>query len=136
MKPQFISKLVISLMISPDGMPLFNRSGSQLWQLSSDLGFASNVLKTLVKVPRGFVTDFASVPKVPLVYEVLGGIAQMPATIHDYLYSTGSVSRIEADNVLLEAMEVTGVSWFKRKLIYAGVRVGGAAFYRSNQQGK
>lgn len=126
---KFKYPLRIQLMTNAAGIPLFNRGGMQLWQVMQYFSFSSEVTKTEIIVPRLFVTDFASVPKIPLVYEALGGIAQMPAVIHDYLYSTGQVSRELADRVLLEAMTATEVPWLKRQLIYAGVRVGGGSHY-------
>ena len=53
------------------------------------------------------------------------------AVIHDYLYLKGELSRDVADQVLLEAMELTEISWVKRRLIYLGVRVGGESHFMS-----
>lgn len=122
----------MSLMVRDDGdAPLLNRRGLQLWQLTEDFYFISAYYRMTIKVPKGFVTDLASIPKIPLVYEYLGGIIQREAVIHDYLYSTGEVTREMADMVLLEAMEVTGVPLSKRSLIYNGVRLGGASAYNT-----
>ena len=44
-------------------------------------------------------------------------------------YSIGDIERKLADDILLEAMTLTGVSYWKREAIYAGVRVGGASHY-------
>ena len=47
----------------------------------------------------------------------------------DYLYSTGKVSRGEADAVLLEAMAAEGVPSWRRWGMYLAVRVfGGPGF--------
>ena len=116
------------LMVDAGGIPLKSHSGRQLYQLTKDLLYYSDVAHA-VNVPEGFVTDLASVPNSMLA--VFGEIAQMPAVIHDYLYSTRSASRAQADAVLMEAMEVTGEPWWKRKLFWAAVRVGGASHYDS-----
>ena len=52
------------------------------------------------------------------------------AVCHDLLYREGAfngraLDRVDADNVLREAMEVCGVGRVQRWLIYAGLRVGG-----------
>lgn len=95
------------------------------WEIRAPLDYQSDVLQTTVDVPAKFITDFASVPRVPFIFDVLGDIAHEPAVIHDWLYYIGIYSRKDADSTLLEAMEAIGISWFKRYQIYAGVRVGG-----------
>jgi hypothetical protein len=82
-----------------------------------------------VTVPAGFETDFASVPRLPFVYLLTGGTARKAAVVHDFLYHKSGVSRDDADAVFLEAMEVSGVSEWRAKLMYAGVRAFGWQFY-------
>jgi hypothetical protein len=116
-------------MENENGCSLFNKDGRQLWQVMHDFAYQSDVAGVTIVVPEGFVTDFASVPRIPFVYDKLGDIAQRPAVIHDYLYSKGALSRDVADQVLLEAMELTEIPWLKRRLIYMGVRVGGGSHF-------
>lgn len=99
----------------------------EVWQLNEDFHYKSDVLGELVCVPKGFVTDFASVPRLPVIWWLFGGIAKRPAVIHDYLYSCKDVSRSQADAVLKEAMEANGDGWFNRSAFWAGVRVGGSS---------
>lgn len=93
-----------------------------------------------VRVPAGFVTDFASIPRA--FWNILpptGGYGKA-AVVHDWLYQRRRVScedpghivtavryvdRGEADSILNEAMNVLGVGRFTRWIIYSGVRVGG-----------
>lgn len=126
---KFLGPLELELLTDSTGLPLFNRDGRQLYRVLVDFGYSSDVAKQTFTVPKGFVTDLASVPRLPLIYDALGDMAQMPAVVHDYLYSTAPVPREVADKVLLEAMELTGISWVKRHAIYAGVRVGGGSHY-------
>lgn len=99
------------------------------WVLCEPLIYSSDVLDRIVTVPRGFVTDLASVPRLPLVYWLCGGRANKPSVVHDFLYGSGIVSREKADAVFLEAMEVVGVPAVYRRLMWAGVRAGGAGRY-------
>lgn len=94
------------------------------WRLKEDLVYKGDIVD-LVYVPAGFITDFASVPRVPFIFDVLGDIAHRSAVLHDYLYYCGNVSRYTADRVLLEAMKVDGVAPWKRQQIFWGVRIGG-----------
>lgn len=96
------------------------------FRYQSDLG---NATKTnppwVIRVPIGFETDFASIPRVPLIYDTLGDTAHKGATIHDFLYFSAICTRKMADDVLLEAMGVLGMPWWRRWPIYLGVRIGG-----------
>ena len=100
------------------------------WVLLAPLMYKSDLLGTwIVKVPTGFDTDFASVPRLPFMYWLLGGRANHAAVIHDYLYRTALVTRAEADRVFVEAAEVEGVSWPARWTMWTGLRVGGWTVY-------
>ena len=79
---KFLTHLDMELMWGPDGMPLRNRDGRQLYQLLNDFIYYSDVIGRLIKVPRGFVTNLASIPQVML--SLLGEVAQEPAVVHDY----------------------------------------------------
>lgn len=96
------------------------------WQLRAALMYATDVIDRVIVVPYGFITDFASVPRLPLAYLMAGNKAQGPAVIHDWLYSTHEVERDVADNIFHEAILAAGHNRFTAWLMWAGVRVGGA----------
>ena len=85
----------------------------------------------LITIPRGFVTDGASIPR--LVWTFVGGPFSgkyvKPAVAHDYLYAVHLYSRYKADLIFLEAMKSCGVSLIKRELMFLAVRVGGRKSY-------
>jgi hypothetical protein len=92
-----------------------------------------------VRVPRDFITDFASMP-LGVVFKSPGGKWDKPAVVHDVLYRRGYVeahmlqkriTRKEADDIFKEAMGVSGVNWFAKQIIYAGVRVGGRSTWNN-----
>lgn len=84
--------------------------------------------------PTGFVTDFASIPRLPFVYWLLGGRASKAAVIHDLLYRKGiGVTRAQADEVLIEAMEVTGQAKWRQRLVWRGLRIGGGSSYQQRE---
>lgn len=83
-----------------------------------------------ITVPAGFVTDFDSVPRLPLAFWLTKGRSRLAPVIHDWLYSEQrigpiSVSRGLADRIFLEAMEDEGVGRAARFTIWAGVRAWG-----------
>lgn len=78
-----------------------------------------------IVVPAGFIWDGGSVPR--LFWNLVDpwGAASKAYLLHDWLYSTQDRSRLVSDAILMEAMEVLGVAFWKRKVIYRGVRLGG-----------
>src|SRR5689334_18718096 len=122
---KFYSRLSMTLMTDCNDQPLRNRDGRQFYQINEPLVYKSEVASLIFTVPAGFVTDLASVPRLPLAYLLLNGWADEPGVVHDYLYSVGTVSRELADKVLYEACILTGVPAWKASAIYAGVRIGG-----------
>lgn len=97
---QFITELVVRL-VDP-----FAKDGNGLWQQAEEFQYYSSLLKRAVTVPKGFVHDFASVPRVPLIYGNFGNRYHRPAVVHDYLCREGYVKRSKVDKVFLEAMRL------------------------------
>lgn len=60
----------------------------------------------IIRVPPGYKTDFASVPRLPLIYMSYANKAHLPALGHDFLYSEGGTEadREYADHVFLQGM--------------------------------
>jgi hypothetical protein len=99
------------------------------WTLISPLFYHSDMTKSVITVPCGFVTDFASVPRVPFIFDMLGDIAQAAAALHDWLYASGTFPRKQADRIFREAVLVSGVPVWKAWLMYAAVRLFGNGYY-------
>jgi len=82
-----------------------------------------------VRVPRGFPTDFASVPRAFWVVLPPDGQYSQAAVLHDYLYSCHGVlpkktyTRKRCDELFLEAMAVLEVPTWKRLIMYRAVRM-------------
>jgi hypothetical protein len=108
--------------------------GSTRWRIDEPLTFESATAGQTFTVPAGFVTDFASVPRLPLAYLLTGDTAHAPAVVHDWLYVTRKVDRKTADAVFLEAMEETGVPWWRRRLMWIAVRALGGVVREDHQE--
>lgn len=128
---KFLATAHLEPMWTPEGLPLYSRGGRRLYLVRQFPNYQSDVAGKTFVGPDTFVTDLGSVPRIPLVYNVIGEIAIEPYIIHDLLYATKEVDRKMADEVLLEALKVVGISAFKRYQIYAGVRLGGGFRYGS-----
>ncbi len=83
-----------------------------------------------VTVPVGFVTDFASIPRV--FWQILrpDGEYAYAAVIHDYLYWLQDRSREQADAVFKLVMHEFNISRSKIVAIHGAVRVGGGGPWR------
>lgn len=121
MIPEYLTPLLVESLTDTD------------WRIFADFRYRSAVLKAVVVVPQGFVTDFASVPRVPLAYWLAGGIANKPACIHDWLYRSCGCPRADADAVFKEAMELSGIVLWRRQGMYMAVRTFGEKFYCKKQ---
>lgn len=97
--------------------------GRARWVLQSDLVFHSDLVGT-VRVPAGFDTDFASVPRAPFAYWLAGDTAHASAAVHDYLcrdvYPAGITWRTAAA-VFREAMQHEGVPAWRRAVMHWAV---------------
>ena len=105
------------------------KEGRALWRLLAPLRYQSDKLGEEIAVPADYVTDFASVPRLPLTYLMAGDTAHEAAVIHDWLYTPHAVNgkpvtRAQADAVFREAI---GVSDHKAPgaLMWLAVRLGG-----------
>jgi hypothetical protein len=112
-----------------------SRGGSMLIRVNADFSYVSRF--GLVKVPKGFISDGASVPR-PFwsIFSPFNGDYFEAALIHDYLYSKISslcfpdLSRENADQIFMDAMYDLGVGWFSRHAIHRAVRLGGWLSYK------
>lgn len=100
-------------------------AGRARWKLTSDLAYNSQ-LHGLIVVPAGFVTDFASVPRIPGAYWLTGDTAHASAVVHDYLcrihYESCRISWARAAEVFVEAMRHERVPAWRRSMMYFAVR--------------
>lgn len=103
--------------------------GRGMWELCKPLAYRSEIAASVIIVPAGFQTDFASVPRVPVAYWLTGDTAHPPAVVHDWLYSTGEFQRQKADAILLEAMAADGVPAWRRYVMYLAVRAFGGSHF-------
>lgn len=76
-----------------------------------------------VTVPRGFITDFASVPRGFWNLFPPDGAYTQAAVLHDYLCMFAEWPISKTDKIFYEAMGVLGVPQCNRWLMYWAVRI-------------
>lgn len=117
-----MSEFTKSLVVSPlaDG-----RTWVLLEPFSYDVGAEGS--GDTIHVPALFMTDFASVPRPFWAVFPPWGKYGNAAVIHDFGYATQTRRRAAVDAIFLEGMQVLGVGWLARHLIYWSVRAWGWA---------
>jgi hypothetical protein len=114
------------------GRPLAEvyRQGRPLYVMRDDFYWCDRVNGHVIVVPRGFVTDFASIPMPARLFLPSDGPYAPAAILHDYMYAVGRPGyRLYADNVLGSAMVYYRVGGMKRRSVYEAVRKFGESGY-------
>ena len=104
------------------------------WVLRKEFGYdiGQEGSGDTIDVPLGFMTDFASIPRIFRFLVSKWGKHGNAAVLHDYCYWSQNRSREESDRILKEAMEVSKTKAWRVFLIYWAVRLGGRGAWRGN----
>jgi len=98
--------------------------GDKRWTLHTPLDYVGETQR--FRVPAGYVTDFASVPRVVVALIPSFGRYTRSAILHDWLLTDGLelglVSSVDADGLFRRSMRERGVPGVKRWLMWTGVR--------------
>ncbi len=124
---QFTDPLVVELV------------GKNLWKvyLEFDYHIGEYPSKDIIKVPCGFVTNFASVPRI--FWPIISPIDKhgKAAVVHDYLYYSGMFPKKKADLIFKEALGVLNVKPWKVSSMYRAVSLfGWGAWLRCRRKNK
>ena len=76
-------------------------------------------------IPKGFVFDGASVPRILWWLFPPAGRYMVAALLHDYLLGLDKVSRADADAFFLLVMKKLGVAVWRRFIMWGAVRIFG-----------
>ena len=111
--------------------PILQWQDNGKWTLIEDFHYGTP--DGVFHVPAGLLTDFASIPKILKIFFSSGAILSRSALVHDWLYSSCSVSRKEADITFRELLKVEGVNLSTRYSFYWAVRLFGAWHYNKSK---
>ncbi|MDR4469625.1 MAG: DUF1353 domain-containing protein [Nitrospira sp.] len=129
----------MSVSKAPGGMLRISRFREPIYFLTAPISWTPNLGQEryeAVHVPKGFVTDFASIPRIFWSTLRPDGEYAYAAVVHDYLYWTQMRSREEADHIFKMAMEDFEVGTVTIGAIYSAVRVGGQLAWKGNAEKK
>jgi hypothetical protein len=108
--------------------------GERPFELIHAIRFESGCGK-MITVPSGYRTDFASVPR--FFHRIVSPVGRhgKAAIVHDWLCdeSPKTTDYKDAAAIFDEAMEALGVSWARRKIMVAAVKLGGPKFKRGDK---
>ena len=107
----------------------------RIWMLLSPLVYISDIMGKII-APTGFQMDFASVPRIPIIYMSWGDRAHREAVIHDLLFCSNSkpwASFDMANDVFLEAMICRKKPLYIRQPMYRGVCWCGRPYYHKRK---
>lgn len=143
----------------PDLRPIA-KNKYQLWENWSYTWVKDDIIRR-IKIPAGFVSDGASVPR--CLWTITGitpdGQIRAAALVHDFIYKyagdlpDGSYQKLDsskssnlkwvdldniwtrknADRIFCRIMRECGVSKFKRRMAYRGVRMFGWMFFKKRK---
>lgn len=102
------------------------------WYLTKDMAWALPDSATVINVPAGFATDFASVPSMFWRWMPRVGRYGLPALVHDWLYWDQRLDRNRADDIFATAMGDLGVSAWRRFAINRAVGWYGGKYWDEN----
>lgn len=111
------------------------KRGSEILVLNKPLAYHDLLNNQIYVVPAGFETNLASIP--PCLRSFIDNDdphVKDAAVIHDWLYTTGQLTRAQADAVLFRACRNLGAGYIKAYTVYLGVRIGGAAHYQDKKR--
>lgn len=117
-------RLTESAVLGVENLYFDSKEGKELRPLNN-VAFDMQGDKAFFTIPKGFLTDFGSIPR-PFkpFFNPIG--KEVPAyVLHDYLCSLsnkGKISRLTADNVFKVALKQCGTSTYRTFMVYFGVR--------------
>ena len=109
-------------------------SDNRAWVLLEDMDYQIGNSQFTIVVPKGFVTDYASVPQM-----LWGALSphdnySRAAVVHDYLYWTQICTRPQSDNIMQIAMKESEVPKWKQIAVYGAVSLLGQASWDENKE--
>ncbi|PKN39426.1 MAG: hypothetical protein CVU62_00250 [Deltaproteobacteria bacterium HGW-Deltaproteobacteria-2] len=110
---------------------------NKTWITDKDMEYVIGKTSAKIVVPKGFVTDFASIPQFFWSFGLSpNGQYSRAAIIHDYLYWAQGCSRKQADRLLAIAMQESNVCFLVKWIVFYGVDWFGDGAWQSNAKEK
>jgi len=103
------------------------------WRIQEEILYC-HTQEIMFLIPKDFITDFASIPKVLWsLFSPVDPLYSKAAILHDRLYETHETTRQEADALFYEAMMATGCDLIVRYTLWSAVRLFGGLAWSNNK---
>ncbi len=122
---------------APENETVSGIANGKFFVLKEDMEWVIGRTTEKIVVPKGFVTDYASIPK--LLWDKglePRGWYDRASIIHDYLYWSQGCTRAQADRLMVIAMKESNVGTIDGFLIYTALDKFGKLAWDSNAKAK
>lgn len=131
-----VSPILLAQEVVPNSPTVVAFGDNKAWMIlgeDKDRTYTIGDTKDKIVVPKGFVTDYASTPKIVWLL----GLSpheqySRAAIIHDYLYWSQGCTREQSDRLMLIAMKESEVGRLGRWLVYQAVNAMGKSSWENN----
>lgn len=127
---------ILTLYAAPPSPGIRPSGNNRAFILLEEMEYKIGESELRIRVPAGFVTDYASIPSSLWSLYSPHDQYSRAAIVHDYLYWSQLCSRKQADNLFMIAMQESEVPETTRKIIYNGVTAFGESAWKENQRQK
>ena len=107
-----------------------------VWYLTTGMTWIVPGSATVLHVPQGFATDFATVPSWFWAWLPPIGRYGVPAIVHDWHYWDQKLPRLQADDIFGNALDELDVTGWRKFVLYHSVRWFGARYWRDDAAAK
>ena len=134
-----VAKAIMVTKFKRDSLTLRKISGTMEWKVANKpmtVKVTGDTGNYTYRVPVGFVTDLASVPKFLFGIFPNSGIYTEASVLHDYMYSVQSfdkdsnITRKDADSIYVHMCKDLGVGKIRSTLMYVALRSFGWTKFR------
>ena len=118
----------------PDPLIVHPLPNGTTWEVMADFPFHGR--GGVIVVPKGFRTDFASVPRALWALFPPTGKHSRAAVVHDFLFATAPFPKAQCDAIFYEAMRASGVGRTRAWVMWMAVALFGGPAWRSHRHGR
>jgi hypothetical protein len=103
--------------------PVGKREGRPLWEIQFPFSFHSRRYECVCHIEKGFITDFGSVPRAPVLWLLFSDEGMEACATHDKLWDDPGIPRKVSNLIFYDALLVCGVARWRAKAMFYAVEL-------------